>query len=585
MNVTDPVRAGWAAGLRESEQAVVGAAMADTAAAQAAATAGLVHADFEDPGHRAIWAAIAEGLAASGGTDLVDVYTRLQKAGQVDDCGGLKHLHELSSGGAACIIAGQPQRVLHHVKRIQQAAHARRLLGLAEDFASGRATANGVAHAQAALLALQAAVPDVGGFVLPLSDGQAAWTVPETISDEELIRSKLAPRCIVENYLYADVASLVAPGGTSKTTMGLHESICIALGRPVWGMAVREPGPVLIITAEDRREFLVARLREIATAMRLTPEELDRVKHDVRIFDCTGSVRRLTAIKDDVVEVADFAAELVRGCLVADFHPALVQIDPMVSFGVGESRVNDAEQGLINAARVIVAGLDCAVRFVHHTGQSKALDKASHQYAGRGGSAMSDGCRMVHVLASVNAADLLRATGQDLDEGESAFMLSRPKISYAPPQTAPIYVRRKGYGFSLLQAATAGDREEQAETERLERERELRGAVLDAVETAHRQGLPLSTRLLTDRVHGFKSEAKRSAIGILIAEGWLIEARVPPGWRPINNSRRTWIVRLDSAEREAYRTTGELPAVKLMPPPSIALPPTNAAEGLPNDAR
>jgi RecA-family ATPase len=49
--------------------------------------------------------------------------------------------------------------------------------------------------------------------------------------------------------------------------------------------------------------------------------------------------------------------------------PVLVIIDPAVSFGVGETRVNDAEQGLIEAARRIRAALGCCVRYVHHTGR------------------------------------------------------------------------------------------------------------------------------------------------------------------------------------------------------------------------
>ncbi len=288
------------------------------------------------------------------------------------------------------------------------------------------------------------------------------WGLPPAISAAELREARLTPRVIVENYLHADVAALIGQGGTSKTSMSLHEAICIVLGRDLWGQEVKAPGPVLIVTAEDRREFLVARLRLMAEALALSAVELARVMDGVRILDFTGAVQRLTIIAGDVVEVADFPHELVRVCLSADFHPALVQFDPMVSFGVGESRVNDAEQGLVHAGRVIVAGLDCAVRFVHHTGKASAREKVQDQYAGRGGSALADGCRMVHVMTAVDDAELQRATGESLAAGESAFMLARPKVTYAPPQTAPIYIKRTGYRFERLRALQAPTTEERA---------------------------------------------------------------------------------------------------------------------------
>jgi hypothetical protein len=290
------------------------------------------------------------------------------------------------------------------------------------------------------------------------------WALPAAISDAEMQGARLTPRCIVENYLFADVAALFAPGAASKTTMTLHEAVCIVLGRPVWGQPVHAPGPVVLLTAEDQREFLVARLRRICEGMRLSGEEVELVRAGVLIHDCTAHLRRLTEINNDVVAVADFAHEIVAACREAKLQPAVVQFDPLVSFGVGEARVNDSEQGLIHAARVIVAGLDCAVRFVHHTGQAKALDKAAHQYAGRGGSALSDGCRMVHVLTALDAGAVLAQTGERLEPGESAFALARPKISHAPPQTAPIIIRRTGYRFDVLRALLPQSAEERAET-------------------------------------------------------------------------------------------------------------------------
>lgn len=403
------------------------------------------------------------------------------------------------------------------------------------------------------------------------------WAVPPAISDTELTAARLAPRCIVENYLFADVAALNAPGSTGKTTASLYEAACIVLGIPVWGLRVETCGPVLIVTAEDRREFLVARLREVCKALNLSPRQTALVRELVRIDDRTVNRQRLTAIVNDVVEVAAFASDIVEGCRADDFAPVLVQFDPLVSFGVGESRVNDAEQGVIDAARVIVGGLDCCVRLVHHVGKAGGRDKVTDMYAGRGGSALADGCRMVHVMQPADATELMKATGRTLAPDQHAFSLHRPKISYAPPQhDRPLFVVRQGYQFEHVPTLDAEGREAAAEQREVERQREQRGAVLDAADAAWRLGLPLTQRALVEQVRGRAADV-RSVVGMLLAEGWLYEVKVPAGWRLANNGRRAYIVRLTADERDTYRQTGELPADKLKPPPSVALPPERAA--------
>lgn len=399
----------------------------------------------------------------------------------------------------------------------------------------------------------------------------ASWTVPAPVTASEWGTARLAPRCIVKDYLFADVAALVAPGGAGKTTAILHEHVCIALGRPVWGLRVETPGPSLIVTAEDRREFLTARLREICAAMHLSDADTARVRELVRIEDVAAAPRRLTGIVADVVVVAEFARAIVEGCRAAEFLPVLVTFDPLVSFGVGESRVNDAEQGLIEAGRAIVAGLDCAVRYVHHVGKANARERTTDAYTGRGGSALADGCRMVAVIQAVEPAELERATGCTLGEDEGAFALHRPKVSYAPPQRHPLFVVRRGYSFRLVARLSADDREDHEAQREAERTRAVRGALLDAAAAANSARLPLSSRMLLDKVRGARTEAKREALAALLAEGWLIEARVPAGWRPLNNGRRTWIVALDPAARAKYLQTGELPDAAVNPPPAIAV--------------
>lgn len=274
----------------------------------------------------------------------------------------------------------------------------------------------------------------------------------------ERMAARLAPDCIVADYLYADVALLSAAGGTGKTTLILFEAIHIVLGRPLHGLAVKRPGPVAIITAEDSREILLGRVQKIMQAMELTMEEQHAVDNGLLIWDVSGELSRLveidasgnltlTGLSDAIVE----ALQPVR--------PALVVVDPIVSFGPGESRINDAEQMLILAARRLVRGLNCCVRYVTHVSQNAANSASRSQYASRGGTALPDGSRMAAVLNQWRPdRDGKPPLTLEYGPGEQVLILSRPKLSYAPPQEDLWLARReRGWLFTYAKPIRAPD--------------------------------------------------------------------------------------------------------------------------------
>lgn len=287
---------------------------------------------------------------------------------------------------------------------------------------------------------------------------QPKWFQP--ITSDEWGAARLSPDCIVEGYLYADVALLIAPGGAGKTTLLLYEAIHIVLGLPLYGKDVARRGTVAILTAEDGRDMLIARLNRIATAMNLTDEQMAIVQRDILIQYVGNSPFRLTEIQQDVVVLSPMADALVAR--LKPVKPVLVVVDPAVSFGVGESRVNDAEQGLVMAARRIRDAINCCVRFVHHTGKVNAREKTTDQYSGRGGSAFADGARMVTVLSSFNHGDdgtdgkeWMKLTGEPLGSDCSGLRLNVAKLSYEPPRR-PIYLERNGYSYREISAKVKG---------------------------------------------------------------------------------------------------------------------------------
>ena len=261
--------------------------------------------------------------------------------------------------------------------------------------------------------------------------------------------AKLTPKCFIEEHTYADVAVISAPGGTGKTTIILREAISLALGTPLWGLKVLNPGWTLIVTAEDQRERLIARLREIANSMPLAPGQREEIFEKVCILDVTDKRDfKLTRMEDGNIVHSPLVDGLIDG--YKDDPPALVIFDPLVSFGVGESKVNENEQELISVARRIISGLECCVRFVHHTGKQSARDKAVDQYSSRGGSALPDGSRMVTVLSPWSESD--KATekppqGLHCGPDDSITILHRPKLSYTKPNLPKIWIKRTGFAF------------------------------------------------------------------------------------------------------------------------------------------
>lgn len=346
------------------------------------------------------------------------------------------------------------------------------------------------------------------------------WEYPAAITWEEWNTARTTPTCIVDQYLYADIGVLAAPGGTGKTTYLLYEAIHIVLGLPLFGqLEVRKPGPVVILTAEDGREVLVGRLREVAHGMRLTKAQLEIVHRDVRISDLCGSGLRLTRVEADMVVPHPVVDRLISEILRSPTLPVLVLIDPTISFGVGESRVNDAEQGLIEAARRIRRALgDCCVRYVHHTGKQNARQRVTDQYAARGGSALPDGVRMNAVMQPIDATDWKQRTGDVLLDGENAIEIARPKVSYAPPNLPSILLKRIGWSYFPVREVKLSKTEVGDQTMR---------TVFETIRLEDIAQHYPTQNSLQDMDLGLTQKQTRLAVHRLLTEGWVEVAPAP----------------------------------------------------------
>lgn len=268
--------------------------------------------------------------------------------------------------------------------------------------------------------------------------------------------AQLGRPCVVENMYYRDVGHIVAPGGVGKTTLLLYHAIQIVIGDDIHGNEVRMPGPVVYISAEDDSDSLLARLWQMCKHLEHEEQgrhDLDVIARDLYVIDAAGhgDIKLTTDVRasrhggpSGGIVQTDRLGTLIE--TLKAIGPVMVFIDPLVSFGVGESKVNDAEQAMIEVARRIVKQVRCGVIFVHHSGKALIREGEAKQYSGRGGSALADGSRMVFTLENVPPDEWLKATGENLGDGESGLLFSRPKLTWCKSQP-PIYLKRNGFQF------------------------------------------------------------------------------------------------------------------------------------------
>ncbi|KAF0103470.1 MAG: hypothetical protein FD144_2061 [Rhodospirillaceae bacterium] len=336
--------------------------------------------------------------------------------------------------------------------------------------------------------------------------------------------------CIVEGMYFRDVGHIVAPGGVGKTTLLLHHCIQIVTGGSIFGREVRMAGPVVYISAEDDSDSLGARLWQMCKDID-SKDDLEAIEKNLHIIDTAGHSVKLTTVEKEAVVPSRRLDTLIA--TLQQIDPVMVFIDPLVSFGIGESRVNDAEQGMIEAGRRIVKQVGCGVLFVHHTGKSNVREGDGKQYSGRGGSALADGSRMVFTLENVPPDKWQEATGDALIDGESALLFSSPKLTWCSPQP-PIYLKRTGFAF--LEFPYVGGTE---------------GAQDRAIADAEKLHAFLKAELLAGRHHtgrslediGFmKQKSLRSAIHTLKDQGRTVDEKEEGGGR---GGARTWLRPVD----------------------------------------
>jgi hypothetical protein len=316
-------------------------------------------------------------------------------------------------------------------------------------------------------------------------------------------------KMVVSGYLpLGKAGGFVAPGGTGKSTLLLYESIHIMLGRPLYGLEISHPGPVVYFSAEDDTDLVLFRLGKIARAMSLSVFECEKVAAGFTVLpvllanpdfqlvvDDFGNCRSTPWVKWSVDQIRS------RGAVVA-------VMDPVSLIGPGERSMNDGMARLMKVGNQIGHEAGCAVRYVHH--ETKSTERRFDQYSGRGGAAFADNSRsMVQMISLRGHRDeqfslhgvnylvppSLGATEDDYMNGRVVGLL-RHKLSAEELDVTPIFMLRRGFEYSwdmgIAEVSDAGRALAEDRRARSEAEAEERRAANLAANTERRAGDILS---------------------------------------------------------------------------------------------
>jgi len=312
------------------------------------------------------------------------------------------------------------------------------------------------------------------------------------------------------------VGGLVGPGGVSKSYLLSTLGIGAATGRKVLGSFEPErPMKVLCLFAEDSKDEV--HRRTYATIKHIFPKLTSETKdlllenyHTKSVMGLIGPLMRLeegNPVKSDWFE---WLWQTVKAHNGLD----LLFIDPKSRFFGLIENANEHNVAWIAALEELAQEFGLTIIFSHHV--SKASNGALVQTSARGGSALTDSCRW---LANLKTMDEATAKRFDVDGYRNFVEFDVSKNNYAPALPQRIFFKRTKNG--VLEPVSLLNDRLQFKCDQL----------CHLLEEALMEGKTLSRRDLTFQPCGkeirSQMECRRSelesVIDFAVKEGWLIQ--------------------------------------------------------------
>jgi RecA-family ATPase len=278
----------------------------------------------------------------------------------------------------------------------------------------------------------------------PVDDSLASYGIR---SSAEVAAIPRIPWLVPSMLIKGAVSLLVSPPGVGKSTYTLQAAAAIATGRSEQFdlPPVTDPGPVLVVNAEDSLDIMRARL-----AAMCEHDEFD-IRHEEiadKIFLWSGQDQGPLKLlerkgRKAILELTRRLPELAASIRKRGIK-ALI-LDPLVDLHDAEENDNVEMQMVMAALRQLAHDTQVAILIVHHSRkppQSSAEGYAGDQYAGRGATAVQGAVRVNLTFFNMTPKDAEKHHVPEherhlyvrLDEGKQSYALVSPSAKW--------YIRR-----------------------------------------------------------------------------------------------------------------------------------------------
>lgn len=222
------------------------------------------------------------------------------------------------------------------------------------------------------------------------------------------------------------LSSLIAEGGTGKSSIRILQLISLALGRTLSGERVHHRSPVLIVSLEDDRDELRRRVYAVLRHYNIDPKILSGW-----LYLAAPKGLRVAELNDGAM-VKGVLEKYLRTA-IAKYNIAMVALDPFIkTHGLNEND-NAAMDYVCGLLSEIAIELECGIDLPHHTNKASASTATPGDVnRGRGGSSMKDAARLAYTLTAMTPEEA-QLFGIDEAERRSFIRMDSAKVNIAPP--------------------------------------------------------------------------------------------------------------------------------------------------------
>ncbi|GAB3765057.1 hypothetical protein GCM10028796_21430 [Ramlibacter monticola] len=403
---------------KESEEAVLGALLLDSACAWPVATDVLGAQDFYLHEHRLIFDAVAAVIAAGNvaDVDVLTVFERLQRNGEAEEVGGLPRLNELEQ------FVPSAANVRRYAEIVQQHAARRSVIEQAQTISD--AAFGGDADELRKLPELAHRLTDAAQSALIGPSARAAFA-PVPFADLTSAEPSL-PGYVWDGLVPAGFVTLLnGHGGAGKGYLALMLAVAVAMGLPLFGIPTRR-GIVAFYSGEDGADVLRFRLARVCAAMDVCVQDLeqrlfllDATRSDPTLFtEVTSAGHRAGVTTATYCELREFMAVKGAGLLVVDNAT-----DTYDASEIDRTRV----RGFVRSLACIAQERDAGVLLLAHVDKGTSRGERAGTESYSGSTAWSNSARSrLFLTRAEDGALLLQHQKHNLGKLREPLRLSWP---------------------------------------------------------------------------------------------------------------------------------------------------------------